>query len=67
MKAAEVLAPARLVVRGVVSEWLHVVLIEPLGLPACLRMVGCGEKNFGAQYSTYEIKEPDDEMLSVIC
>lgn len=65
-KKLQVLVTVRLVVRPVVSEPRHNHPTEPLGRPACLRVVGCLEIVFGAQYAACKVEELGSELLSVV-
>lgn len=66
-KQLPVLVPVRLVIRQVVSEWLHSRLAKLLGVPTCPQMARCGEIVFGAQYSENRIRKLGSELLSAVC
>lgn len=56
-KLLQVLVPVSLVPRQLVSKSLHSRLLEPPGLAVSLRMKGCGQTVFEAQYSANGIEE----------
>lgn len=64
-KRLQVLVLFGLVVRHVMKESLHNLLIESLGLPVCLRKVRCSEVVFGTQYSAYRVEEPGSGLPAV--
>lgn len=59
----QVLVPDCLAVWHVMSESPIKRLFELLRFPACLRMVNCGEKVFGAQYSVCRVKKLGGELF----
>lgn len=62
----QVLVPVFLPGCHIISNSLHSRLIEPLGLPFCLRTVDCSEIVSKAPFSAYRVEELGRKLLVVV-